>query len=45
MTGRRVVPPAGFRSARVFAMIEALTMPAAESFDPRIIWDVIEEDS
>ena len=32
-------------AAVFFATVVVLTMLAAESFDPRIIWDVIEEDS
>jgi paraquat-inducible protein A len=32
-------------AAVFFACVVVLTMLAAESFDPRIIWDVIEEDS
>ena len=32
-------------AAVYFACVVVLTMLAAESFDPRIIWDVIEEDS
>jgi paraquat-inducible protein A len=32
-------------AAVFFAIVVVLTMLAAESFDPRIIWDVIEEDS
>jgi len=32
-------------AAVYFASVVVLTMLAAESFDPRIIWDVIEEDS
>lgn len=32
-------------AAVYFASVVVLTMFAAESFDPRIIWDVIEEDS
>lgn len=32
-------------AAVFFASVVVLTMLAAESFDPRIIWDVIEEDS
>lgn len=32
-------------AAIYFAMVVVLTMLAAESFDPRIIWDVIEEDA
>ena len=32
-------------AAVFFAIVVVLTMLAAESFDPRLIWDVIEEDS
>ncbi len=32
-------------AAVFFAIVVVLTMLAAESFDPRIIWDVIEENS
>ncbi|GAB6112807.1 paraquat-inducible protein A [Desulfomicrobium salsuginis] len=32
-------------AAVFFAVVVVLTMLAAESFDPRLIWDVIEEDS
>jgi paraquat-inducible protein A len=32
-------------AAVFFATVVVLTMLAAESFDPRLIWDVIEEDS
>lgn len=32
-------------AAVFFASVVVLTMLSAESFDPRIIWDVIEEDS
>ena len=32
-------------AAVYFASVVVLTMFAAESFDPRIMWDVIEEDS
>jgi paraquat-inducible protein A len=32
-------------AAVYFATVVVLTMLAAESFDPRLIWDVIEEDS
>lgn len=32
-------------AAVFFACVVVLTMLAAESFDPRIIWDVIEENS
>ncbi len=28
-----------------FAFVVVLTMLAAESFDPRLIWDVVEEES
>ena len=32
-------------AAIYFALLVVLTMLAAESFDPRLIWDIVEEDA